>query len=260
MSTKFSKAVLAALLISSLPRTTIPGAEPGIVGQIVESQGASLGGIPIPGASTILAGDALATDHSGRALVSFASGDRLNLTSDTSVSFESRRGGVVARMLSGDLLAEVHNRGAVLIETSEYRVAPESTGPATCLVTMLADHRTVILARRGRISVTDLRSGAVRDLTAGEQIAMAAPGAPGQEPEPSQPAPPKPAGEAPPPSGQEQPTAPAGTSTPAATHKSNTGLILLLVGAGAVAGVAVAAAAGGGHGGGAGGPVSPSVP
>lgn len=53
MSKKLSKSILAALLISSPPRTTIPAAEPTIVGQVVGSRGASLGGIPVPGASTI---------------------------------------------------------------------------------------------------------------------------------------------------------------------------------------------------------------
>jgi hypothetical protein len=259
LSNKLPKAFLAALLISSLPRTTIQGAELGIVGEVVESRGASLGGVPIPGASTILAGDVLSTEQSGRALVSFSSGDRLNLTGDTSVTFEGEPGGVVARMSHGDLLAEAYNPRALTIETSRYRITPDNARPATCLVAILGDHRTVISARRGRISVTDLRSGTLKGLVAGEQVVMSDPAPGGQEPEPSQPAPPKPAAQAPPPSAPSQPTEPAGTSTPAATHKSNTGLILLLVGAGAAAGVG-AALAGGGHGGGAGGPVSPSAP
>jgi hypothetical protein len=257
MSKKFPKTFLAALLISSLPRTTIPGAEPGIVGQVVDSRGASLGGVPIPGASTILAGDVLETDNSGRALVTLSSGGRLNLTGDTSITFERERSVFVARISRGDLLAEARNPGSLAIETPQYRIRSDGAALVTCFVTVLADHRTLISARQGRISITDLRSGAVKSLTAGEHLAMAA--APGQETEPSQPAPPKPAGQAPPPSAPAPATASAGTAAPAAAHKSNTGLILLLVGAGAAAGVG-AAAAGGGHGGGGGGPVSPSAP
>jgi FecR protein len=257
MSKKFPKTMLAALLISSVPRTTIPGAEPRIVGQVVESRDASLGGIAIPGASTILPGDVLETGHAGRALVTFSSGERLNLASDTAVSFERERSAFVARISRGDLLAEAHNPDALAIETPQYRISSDGARLVTCLVTVLADHRTLISARQGRISITDLRSGAVKSLTASEYLAMAA--APGQETEPSQPAPPKPAGQAPPPSAPAPATASAGTAAPAAAHKSNTGLILLLVGAGAAAGVG-AAAAGGGHGGGGGAPVSPSAP
>lgn len=203
--------------------------------------------------------------------MSLPSGDRLNVNGDTSVRLERQRGRVVARISRGDVLAEAERPGALAIEAFNYRITSEA-GPATCLVEVLPDRRTLVSARQGRIAVTDLRSGVVKNLAAGEQIAMAAPLVPGQEPEPSQPAPPRPAGQAPPPTAPAQPATPPEPSTPpapgpsgpnttpAASHGSNTVLILLVAGGAAAAAAGIAAAAGGGHGGGGGAPVSPSAP
>jgi hypothetical protein len=234
--------VIAGLTLSTRPATSGQQA----IGQIISSSGASVGGVPVPGPGTVLAGDTLSTAKGGSALVKISASTQVSLAEGTTVNFSNPSGHPLARISAGILLAETEGSDSLNIETPRCRIAPAQPGKATYLVSVSPDQSSAFTARRGAALVTEISSGRTNTLPEGETEACAAPSSPvlEQEREEAKPAPSEPAGQAAP--------------SPAPVHHGSSG-ILILAGVGAAAGVAVAVAAAG-KGGGGSGPASPSAP
>lgn len=248
MLTRFPRKAICLGLVLGLSLGTLPAAGgQQAIGQIVSSSGASVGGVALPGPGTVLAGDTLSTAKDGTALVKISANTQVTLAGGTTVNFSSPSGHPLARISSGIVLAETEGSDSLSVETPRCRIAAAEPGKASYLVSVLADSGTMVTARHGAASLTEIGSGLIKTLPEGETEACAAPSSPvlEQEKEEPKPAPSEPAGQAPP--------------NPAAAHHGSSG-ILILAAVGAAAGVGVAVAAGGGGSGGGGGPVSPSAP
>jgi len=244
MRTRFlRKAICLSLVLGlTLPTRPATGGQQAI-GQIISSSGASVGGVPVPGPGTVLAGDTLSTDKIGSALVKISASTQLNLAGGTTVNLTNPSGHPLARISSGILLAETDASDSLNIETPRCRIAPAQPGKVSYLVSVSPDGSSTITARHGPALVTEITSGRRNTLPEGDTEACAAPPSPvlEQEREEAKPAPSEPAGQA--------------TPHPVATHQGSSA-ILILVAVGAAAGVGVAVGAGGGGS----GPASPSAP
>lgn len=236
---KNSNKSLACLLLlgqlSGLP--TLAAGPKNVVGKVVQSSGASLGGITVPGQGTILAGDTLSTAKGGSALVKISAATQASLEGETTVLFASDAGRLAARLSAGKLVVETAGRDTPIIETPLYRAEPAEPGKAVYLVAVMPDQSTVITSRLGKISIHEISSGKHYLLPEGYTARSADGSRSGQEKEGPKQAPDVPAG----------PT--TEKSPPAAKPKASNTTLIILVGGGAVAGIGAALAAGGGGGG-----------
>jgi len=234
------------LLVGLLVTTCVVAAGPHeVIGRVEKSSHASLGAVAVPSDGTILAGETLSTEKGGSALVKFGANAQADVGEQTAVVFTRNADGLAARVASGTLVVEASGPGAPVIETDEYKASPADSGRAIYLVAVMPDRGTSFTARRGRVSIQEIRSGKTYLLREGytARAVEDPPAAPGQEKE--QP--------------KQEPSIPAGPATgkSAPAHKSHSTLIIALAGA-AAAGAGVAVAAGGGGSGGT--PASPSHP
>jgi len=247
MLTLFLRKAMCLNLVIGLSLSTLPAAGgQQAIGQIISSSGASVGGVPVPGPGTVLAGDTLSTAKGGTALVKISANTQVSLAGETTVNFSSLSGHPLARISSGIVLAETEGSDSLNIETPRCRLAPAQPGKATYLVSVSRDGSSTFTARHGAALVTEISSGRSSTLPEGESEACAPPSSPvlEQERAEAQPAPSEPASQAPP--------------NPVPAHHGSSGM-LILVGVGGAAAVGVAVAAGG-KGGGGSGPASPSTP
>jgi len=254
MGIRFLRKVICLSLVLGLTLSTRPatGGQQAI-GQIISSSGASVGGVPVPGPGTVLAGDTLSTAKGGTALVKISASTQVSLAEGTTVNFSNPSGHPLARILSGIVLADTDGPNSLNIETPRCRIAPAQAGKATYLVSVSPDGSSTLTARHGTALVTEISSGRSNILPEGETEACAAPASPvleqerpvlEQERAEAQPAPSEPASQAAP--------------HPVTTHRGSSG-ILILAAVGAAAGVGIAVGASG-KGGGGSGPASPSAP
>lgn len=244
MLTRFRrKAICLGIIPELLAGAQLAARGQQTIGQIVSSAGASVGGVPVPGQGTVLAGDTLSTVKGGSALVKISASTQLSLAEDTSVSFSSVAGHPVAKIASGVIVADAQGADALTIEAPRCRISAAQPAATTFLISVRPDGATLVTARHGLASITETGASQAKTLAEGDTTECAAPPSPGQEKEAPKPAPGEPAGQAPP-------------KPPEVHHGSGT---LILVGVAAAAGIGAAVAAAGGGGGG-GGPVSPSQP
>lgn len=247
MLINFDRKVLAwtmAVGLSVLPLTAAINQQ--VVGKVVRSSGASLGGAVIPDEGTIVAGDSLSTGKGGSALVKLSATTQASLGGETTVLFRKDAARLSVKVSAGTVLVETMGKDAPVVETAEYKAEPSEQGKANYLVAVLPDKTTVITARRGRISIKEIDSGKTYLLPEGYKAVSAATSsaaASAQEREEPKQAPGAPAG----PSTEGPPEEAAAT-----THRT---LIIILAAGGAAAIAGAAIAAGGG-----GAPASSSVP
>ena len=182
MLTCVSRKVISwVLVIGLLSGYPVWGADSGqVIGKIIVSSGASSGGVILPSGGTILADDLLSTAKGGRALVEFSPTTRAALAEDTAVRFRQSEGALVAEVSLGTLVAERRESAGLVVETPEYKVEPADHGKALYLVAMLPDKSTVVAARYGQVSITEVSSGENYLLAEGEyaQIPPLSAGAP----------------------------------------------------------------------------------
>jgi len=164
------KKVIAWILVFGwLPGGPMLGAESRrIIGKVLVSSDAAVGGIALPNDGTILADDVLSTGKGGRALVEFSPTARAALAQETSARFRNTPGGLVAEVSRGTLVAERRQTGGLVIETPKYKVQPADPGKAIYMVAMLPDKTTVVAAQQGQVSITEISSGESYLLAEGE--------------------------------------------------------------------------------------------
>jgi hypothetical protein len=244
MSKNFAGKTLACVLVflpCLLPLVALPTSE--VIGKVVGSKGAFLGGVALPNAGTILNNDQLTTGPGGKALVQFSPTSRMTLSENTAVRFARSGTAYFGEMSSGALVAETRGAGDLVIQTPKYKVEPVDGITTICLVAMMADRSTVVAAKDGRVAITEISSGLKYVLPGGEyaQIPPDALGVPtgrgNRAPQAGQPA-------------------PGTTSAPwhigSLSHGASVGLVVALA-AGTAAAIAIPLAVSGGA-------VSPSTP
>jgi ferric-dicitrate binding protein FerR (iron transport regulator) len=133
-----------------------PAVQPGgeqQIGRVLYSSHATLGGVPIPQAETILSGDVLTTSEKGSALVEFKSGTKVKIMGNSSVRFLRDGQRVQAQLLSGTILPESTRKSALVVTTPWYRFEPSQDGPSQYLVRLVKDQQTVAAAMKGQVLV-----------------------------------------------------------------------------------------------------------
>ena len=249
---------------------------PEILGQIVRSQGASLGGSLVPNEGSIIAGDLLETTETGSALLRFGSRAEIVLGASTRVTFNGEPGKLAANLAAGAMTVETLGATPFITVTPNCKVEPSGQSPATYGVSFIPGHGTAVQTKIGTVRVTTLQPASTRLVTPGREALVAdntsnASPIAGQQ-EQGKPSPSLPAGPAQPAStgqaipapssastpqegGKPAPSQAAGPSMPATVpHHGSGGVVLLVVGVAGAAGAALAASGGGS------GPASPSVP
>ena len=248
---RLSWAVLSTSLLAS---QGFAGAMGQFVGKVVPTSGVALSGTVINVVDAVRSGDLLTTSKAASALVRFSATSQANVLEQSSVRFERDAAGrPLARISSGMVLTTTAGTSAAVVETPKYRVEPVKQEKAIYFVAVLPDRRTIVAARRGDVSITEIGSGESYLLTEGLYITIdaSAAGFPGQEEEKSKQAPGKPAGQAapppPPPKPAKQPWH-IGSLSPGASAA------LVIAGVGGTAGAVAAATLGSGKS------ASPSAP
>ncbi|MGH9454093.1 MAG: hypothetical protein ACRD2O_09020 [Terriglobia bacterium] len=276
MRNRFKRKILGWFLIlfaiCLLPFAVAAG--PKILGQIVRSQGASLGGTPVPNEGSIVAGDEVETSASGSALLRFGTRAEVVLGASARVIFSSEAGKLGANLSAGAMTIETLGAAPFTTVTANCNIEPVGQAPVTYVVSFIPGQGTVVQSRNGTVQITEIQSGSSQLVSSGGQalIAQTPSNPPGGPQELGKPSPSLPAGQAqtgaasqsnpastsasaPPEGGQPAPSQPAGPSVPATVpHHGSSAIILLVVGAAGAAGAALAVS-GGGHG-----PASPSGP
>ena len=276
MRNRFKRKVLGWFLIvfaiCLLPFAVAAG--PQILGQIVRSQGTSLGGTPVPNEGSIVAGDEVETSASGSALLRFGTRAEVVLGASTRVTFSSEGGKLGANLAAGAMTIETLGAAPFTVVTANCNIQPAGQTAVTYIVSFMPGQGTAVESKSGTIRITQVQSGSSQLVSSGGQavIAQTTSNPAGGPQELGKPSPSLPAGSAqpgavsqsnpasisastPPEGGQASPSQPAGPSAPATVpHHSSSGIILLVVGAAGAAGAALAAS-GGGHG-----PASPGGP
>jgi hypothetical protein len=244
-------------LLSSLP---LVGGEVGndrqVVGLVIQSSAAALGGAAIPGAGAVFSGNLLTTAKGGNALVKFSATTQASLQGESSVIFRTKSGGLSAQLLSGTVVAETAGSDSIVVNTSHYDAEPAGRGRADYAVRVFPDQSILVAARQGKILIKDLTSGKNYLVPQGSTAVSGGDSSTAlsqKEKEEAKQLPSTPAG---PSTEGEPPEGPAQKSTAKPQGQSHT--MLIVVGVAAAAGIGAAVAAAGGGGGGA--AVSPSHP
>lgn len=265
------KALFVVELCGSLTVQLSAGSARRLVGQVEATNGVAVAGWPAQSHDAVFSGDVLTTSEAATALVRFSALSQSTVVQHSSVRFGlTGAGRPLGDVASGMVLTTTAGRKGVIITTAKYKVEPVEEKRTIYLVGLLPDQRTVIAARQGDVSITDVRSKKHFQLATGRYIVIeaGAVGLPGQQQEENKQAPGKPAGQAtPPPAPPPKPAAktqaqaqpqppPKPVKQPwhigSLSHGASIALILAAAGG---AGGAVAAAAGGG-----GASASPSTP
>ncbi len=144
------------------------------IGRVLYSSSATLGGVPIPRAETILSGDVLTTSEKGSALVEFKSGTKVKITGNSSVRFLSDGQRVQAQLLSGTVLPESTGKPAIVVTTPRYRFEPSQDGDCQYLVRLSKEHQIIAAAMRGQLLVRANNSDDSYVLPEGQYAAISA--------------------------------------------------------------------------------------
>ncbi len=150
---------------------------PHVLGTVVGSTGAELGGVPLPNSGTILNHDVLTTGRQGKALLEFSPSELVTVYAHARLRFYNQGNRVVADMAAGSLAVQSIGRGRVVVAISRFRVVPASRGKTVYLVKLAPDGGLLIAARQGRVTVTEGRRGPRRFVLEGHYASIA--GAPG---------------------------------------------------------------------------------
>jgi FecR protein len=153
------------------------GASGGFVADVIASRHASVNGSSVPGEWTIARGDVLSTAADGSALLNVSSKMRVRLVENTSVVFDRDSTRLTLRMLSGTMGVQTAGKDGVVVSTAQFTVQAATPGRVEYVIAMLQD-RTLVSARRGDVSVRELKSGKQHTVSQGSYgMISQAPGA-----------------------------------------------------------------------------------
>src|SRR5437016_5570709 len=104
-------------LVATLSALPLAAANQPVIGHVVSSSRASLGGINVPDEGTIFSEDTLTTEKGGGALLQLSPTIRASLSEETSIRFKTSGGHPLAQMTSGTLVTETDGKGTLVVET-----------------------------------------------------------------------------------------------------------------------------------------------
>ena len=145
-----------------------------VVGMVLASPGVTLGEVTVPRAATIFAGDLLKTPKGGSALVKFSPITQFDIAENTSVHFGLAGRSPLALLSLGTISTTTESKEGLVVETPKYRIEPAERGKAVHEVAVLANEATVVAARRGGVSITEISSGQRYVLPEGKYATIAA--------------------------------------------------------------------------------------
>jgi hypothetical protein len=189
MSNHFTARVnglVLALLLWTLSLGAFPNPE--VIGRVVASEGASVGGNNLPNSGTLLNNDLLSTARGGKALVEFSLTNRVGLSEGTTMRFHRAGAIYFGDMSSGAVVAEGRGVESLVVKTPKYKVEPAVPGKALYLVAMMPDGSTVVAAQQGKVAIIEVSSGQRYVLSEGKYAAIppgaaVAAGQAGQDPQ-----------------------------------------------------------------------------
>jgi hypothetical protein len=159
--------VVSALGAMTLGITVLALADASEGGLIIRSTNASVDGTAVPEQGSVTLGSTLRTAASGSALVAFSLGTQVNLQENTSVSFRSEPGQLVAELSSGTLGAKSVGDETLIVRTHDLRIEPADGGKAIYVVAMHPDNTVIVSGRQGPVLITQRSSSQKFVLTEG---------------------------------------------------------------------------------------------
>ena len=159
--------VVSALGVMTVGMTVLALASPPEGGLIIQSTNASVDGTAVPEQGSVTLGSTLRTTAKGSALVEFSLGTQVNLQENTSVSFRSEPGQLVAELSSGTLGAKSVGDETLIVRTDDLKIEPANGGKAIYVVAMHHDNTVIVSARQGPVSITQRSSSQKYVLTEG---------------------------------------------------------------------------------------------
>jgi len=148
-----SREIVAAFLAACLLMTPVWGSSAGVLGTVVASDGASVGGSAAPVGTTIFAGDRLSTADKG--IVQLRAGAARFQLSASSMATVGEAGGMPqATLLRGTATFSTANARAFALNASTAVITPKSDEPTIGQVTVLGEKQLLVKCTRGALTIT----------------------------------------------------------------------------------------------------------
>ncbi len=148
-----SREIVAAVLTSCLMMTPVWGGSAGVLGTVVSSNRASIGGTGAAVGTTVFAGDKLSTAESGSVQLRTGAA-RLQLSESSSATVNEEGGTPEATLLRGSATFSAANAKAFVLNASTAVIRPKSNEPTIGQVTMLSGKQLVVKCVRGALTIT----------------------------------------------------------------------------------------------------------
>jgi len=148
-----SREIVAAFLATCLLMTPVWGSPAGILGTIVASDGASVGGSGAPVGTTIFAGDKLSTADKGSMQLR-AGAARFQLSASSMATVGEAGGMPQVTLLQGSATFSTANARAFALSASTAMIRPKSDEPTIGEVTVLGEKQLLVKCARGALTIT----------------------------------------------------------------------------------------------------------
>jgi len=148
-----SREIVAAFLATCLLMTPVWGSSADVLGTIVASDGASVGGSGAPVGTTIFAGDKLSTADKGSMQLR-AGAARFQLSASSMATVGEAGGMPQATLLQGTATFSTANARAFALSASTAMIRPKSDAPTIGQVTLLGEKQLLVKCARGALTIT----------------------------------------------------------------------------------------------------------
>lgn len=148
-----SREIVAAFLATCLLMTPVWGNSAGVLGTVIASEGASVGGSGAPVGTTIFAGDKLSTADSGSVQLR-AGAARFQLLASSMATVGADSGMPEATLLRGTATFSTANARAFALTVSTAVIRPKSDEPTIGQVTVLGEKQLLVKCTRGALTIT----------------------------------------------------------------------------------------------------------
>lgn len=148
-----SREIVAAFLATCLLMTPVWGNSAGVLGTVIASEGASVGGSGAPVGTTIFAGDKLSTADNGSVQLR-AGAARFQLLASSMATVGADSGMPEATLLRGTATFSTANARAFALTVSTAVIRPKSDEPTIGQVTVLGERQLLVKCTRGALTIT----------------------------------------------------------------------------------------------------------
>lgn len=145
--------IVAAFVATCLLMTPVWGSSAGVLGTVVASDGASVGGSGAPVGTTIFAGDKLVTADKGSMQLR-AGAARFQLSASSIATIGESGGMPQATLLRGTGTFSTAKASAFALSVSTAVIRPKSDEPTIGQVTVLGEKQLLVKCTRGALTIT----------------------------------------------------------------------------------------------------------